>query len=91
MSYTFGIYKEVLLDISNRHDKFYLANNLSKLYKWCNNNGGCVDSCRISEVQFDGGWTEDYEGKITCCGRKDKLVTNPATGNSYWIGFNYGH
>ena len=52
---------------------------------------GCVDSFRVSHVNEDGTWSEQYESEISCCMQIDEKMHNPETGNCFWIGFNYDH
>lgn len=72
-----------------RDDHKFICNQLAKLYKKIDDY--CTDSCRVSVCNEDGSWSEAYENAITCCGQANRKITNPYTGNSYWIGFNYGH
>lgn len=75
----------------NSHDRAWLCNQLAKLYKEIDD--GCVDNLRADKALADGGKTDNYIRAMYagCCGTADKLVVNPKTNNSFWIGFNYGH
>ena len=73
----------------NKHDKMFICNRMSELYEKLYD--GSTDSARASKVLPDGGWSEEYEADITCCGSDDVKIKNPLTLNEFWIGFNYGH
>lgn len=76
-------------DISE-HDLKFVCNKASEIYKSLDD--GCVDNFRISRV-VDGDTSDEYDRAYRngCCGSVDQIFTNPLTGNSFMIGFNYGH
>lgn len=94
VSYNLGYYgediKRFIPDISD-DDLKWLANKSAQDYKSLQDN--CIDNYRVSRVVGDRGWSEEYEKVLStgCCGFSDVLHTNQKTGNSFWIGFNYGH
>ena len=49
----------------------------------------CIDNFRWSRDPM----SERYQKAVQngCCGFLDEEVTNPKTGNKFWIGLNYGH
>lgn len=77
--------------VDNKEDFAWVCNKLAKLYQKIDD--GCVDNCRVDIALKGGGKTKDYikTMKGGCCGTVDKMITNERTGNSFWIGFNYGH
>lgn len=86
------IYGEIVSKSTGNYDDFkWLCNQLSSLYKEIEKEDDCIDSCRVSKVINGSGWDEEYSNTISCCGEVNQKVTNPLTGNSFWIGFNYGH
>lgn len=80
----------VLPEVDNNSDYHFVCNQMAKLYKWCDKNGGCVDSTRCCK-DLNGKYTKAFACEITCCGVANQRITNKITGNSFWIGFNYGH
>lgn len=90
-SFNSSIYRCVISSVvDNDADYFWLANKLASLYRKVNSHG-CVDATRASKVLEGGGWSQQYEDTISCCGQSNVKVENPITGNAFWIGFNYGH
>ncbi len=75
----------------NEHDLNFLSNKASELYKEVED-AGCVDNFRISRV-VHGQVSDKYEKAVEsgCCGSSDVHYTNELTGNTFSIGFNYGH
>ena len=69
-------------------DLRWLCNRAAKLYRKIDD--GCVDNFRCCDTWMH---TESYKKALSrgCCGFIDILVKNPRTGNSFCIGFNYGH
>lgn len=49
----------------------------------------CIDNLRWSRHPM----SERYQQAVKkgCCGSLDEAITNPKTGNVFWIGLNYGH
>ena len=76
--------------VNNTHDYYWVCNQMAKMYK--HYEGHIADNARISK-DFNESWDEGYQKAKDsgCCGYDDRLVWNPKTGNSFWIGFNYGH
>lgn len=90
-TYNTKIYDWCVFDeVDNNEDYHFICNQLSKLYKWCDKHGGCVDSTRCCKDN-NGEYTKAFGSAITCCGIANRRITNNQTGNSFWIGFNYGH
>lgn len=91
MSFNERIYSNLLdfFDVVNTHDRKLLANKLSSAWK----TRSCCDNFRICQSNDDKIVTEEYKKLESngCCGFFDEYIKNPITGNSYWIGFNYGH
>lgn len=93
MSFNIKIYgetiKEWIPDISH-DDLVFVANKSANLYRSIDD--GCIDNYRVSRI-IDGNHSAKYEEAIEsgCCGSTDKTVVNTKTGNSFTIGFNYGH
>ena len=95
MSYSTDFYEKwvkwFIPDIGE-HDLKFVCNQAADIYKWADNEGGCVDNFRIKKhsCSYD---TNRYENALAsgCCGYVDKEVTNLKTGNTFTIGFNYGH
>lgn len=77
--------------VDNSMDFSWLCNKLAKLYQKIDD--GCIDNCRVDIALKDGGKTDNYTRAMNdgCCGAIDEMITNIQTGNSFWIGFNYGH
>lgn len=52
----------------------------------------CVDNERVANTNVPSQ-IEKYEQQVTkgCCGFHDVTVLCPVDGNTYKIGFNYGH
>lgn len=71
-------------------ERRWLANQCSKVYKGIEDE--YPDNFRVC-LLTDGRTTEDYEQRVAngCCGFADQVVTNPLTGHSFMIGFNFGH
>lgn len=80
----------VFSEVDNQHDYNFLCNELAKLYKWCDKTGGCVDAVRCCKDNY-GEYTAAFASAITCCGIANRKIFNKITGNTFWIGFNYGH
>ncbi len=80
----------VFPEVDNQHDYNMVCNELAKLYQWCDKIGGCVDAVRCCKDD-NGKYTKAFASEITCCGVANKKVTNELNGNSFWVGFNYGH
>ena len=77
--------------VDNDDDYFWLSDKLAEAEIKLVNEFGCVDSTRASLVTEGGGWSEWFASRVTCCGQYHSKIINPSTGNSFWIGFNYGH
>ena len=75
--------------VNNKHDYFWLCNQLASAYKKLVGN---VNNPRVS-ISSGGKWSQEYQKKLDagCCSYYDKEIINPATSNKYWIGFNYNH
>lgn len=88
--------REWIPDIED-DDLAWLCNKAANIYR--NINDLCIDNFRISraKVEMIKGFgfyaSEAYRQARNngCCGFRDELVRNPATGNEFYIGFNYGH
>lgn len=76
--------------VNNTHDYYFLSNELAKLYNKVGGASNFTDSVRVCH-SIKGKWSKDFEERITCCGTANLEVSNPKTGNVFWIGFNYGH
>jgi hypothetical protein len=90
-TYNSGIYGTYLrLVVDNPDDYFWLCNQLAKIYKMLG--GSCIDNLRVCPTS-NGEKTDSYKDSLLsgCCGFYDKRITNEYTGNSFWVGFNYGH
>ena len=74
-----------------KDDMSFVCNKSSNIHKRVESHG-CVDNYRISRV-VDGDVSDDYRAAKHngCCGFVDEIFTNPKTGNSFTIGFNFGH
>lgn len=72
-------------------DFVWLCNKLAEMYKKHGND--CMDNVRICMARYFGKPTLKYEiaKQSGCCGFYDEQITNPKTGNIFWIGCNYGH
>lgn len=93
--YNFEIYSadvlEQIPDISE-DDLKWLCNQSAEVYKECEKIDDYIDNYRVTRV-IDSKVSSCYlERKDSgCCGSLDKPVKNPLTGNSFKIGFNFGH
>lgn len=78
--------------VDNTEDYLWLCNQMGKLYRKVEK-AGCVDNARVCLADENGKMTDKYRRtqEAGCCGSTDEKVTNAKTGNSFWIGFNYGH
>lgn len=83
-------YIESFIPNINPDDIKWLCNQSAKAYNKIDD--GCIDNYRVC-FSNNGSKTVAYMDALAegCCGFYDDLVTNAYTGNSYWIGFNYGH
>lgn len=75
----------------NEHDYYLLCNKLSKMYKDIND--PCNNNWRICKSENGKDITPEYRERRSsgCCGTYDKKIYNEVTGNTYFIGCNYGH
>lgn len=78
--------------VSDNKDITWLCNQAGNLYRKLEANG-CVDNFRVCVSLANCMQTPEYikQREDSCCGETDMMVTNQATGNVFWIGFNYGH
>lgn len=52
----------------------------------------CIDNTRWAEMRISSQMRRyRRQQENGCCGRHDEVVTHPATGRRFLIGFNYGH
>jgi len=72
-------------------DRRFVANRAASIYRSVDD--GCVDNLRMSKVIDGAAINPEYHKALDkgCCGFIDRVVTNPLTGNSFVIGFNFGH
>jgi len=94
MSFNQNIYVErVNKSIKNLNDDDlkWLCNQMAKLYRKYRND--CVDNFRLCRSGHNNSKTSEYDFAYShgCCGFSDELIVNPKTGNSFWIGCNFGH
>lgn len=77
----------------HRKDLIWLCNQIARIGQREKETLECRDNFRASKLIGVRGSSERYRGAQSsgCCGFFDRLLFNPETGNSYWIGFNYGH
>lgn len=81
--------REAIPDIPPQDFK-WLANKSAAMYRQIDD--PCIDNYRVAKVgdaESEAKYQEAYESG--CCGSWDETYTNAVTGNSYKIGFNYGH
>ena len=78
-------------DISE-DDRRFVANSAATLYKEVEK-FDCVDNLRMTRVVGGVKLNPKYQQAVDngCCGSTDRLFTNRLTGNTFSIGFNYGH
>lgn len=91
ISHNEKIYASLLnsFNVYDIHDRKLLANRFSKAYK----KHSCCDNYRICLSDVNKKVTDQYIAIESqgCCGFFDEYISNPITGNCYWIGFNHGH
>ncbi len=80
---------EISSDLDVR-DLYWLRDQLEIVEKDLDDN---IDNWRLCKVTENGEMTIEYETirDDGCCGFEDRLITSPKTGQSYWLGCNYGH
>ena len=72
----------------SQQDLTWLCNKAANVYR--NLNDGCIDNFRCcAGDSMSHLYREAHDGG--CCGFYDTIVKNSATGNTFMIGFNYGH
>lgn len=88
-----GIYgdhvKRYIPNISE-HDLLFVCNKAGNLYRRFERAYGCTDNFRVKRFNSIN-FKYDEALMRGCCGFDDVTYTNPHTGNSFVIGFNYGH
>jgi hypothetical protein len=68
-------------------DLQFMVNKAAALYQEIDD--PCTDNFRVSRLPESAAYCEAVAGG--CCGSVDQEWTNPLTGNSFVVGFNYGH
>ena len=91
MSYNYNLYADRIkgkVPNIRKDDLKWLCNKSASIYKSLKDN--CVDNYRVCAGE---NMSVDYklQRNSGCCGFCDRKVINPKTGNTFWIGFNYGH
>jgi len=98
MSHNMKIYWDSILyfipNISLK-DLRWMANKSANIYRDLGGQGSCIDNYRVSRIRLGKiigssikyGRAEDSG----CCGFYDQKHRNIVTGNSFLIGFNFGH
>ena len=95
-SYNFKMYSDTIkcwIPTIGEDDLRWLCNRAARLYKQCEKMG-CVDNFRASRVcKVTSSVSVRYNDAVKsgCCGSVDNRHTNERTGNTFSIGFNYGH
>lgn len=96
MSHNMKIYWDLILYfIPNISlvDLCWLSNKSGNIYRNLGGQGNCIDNYRI--CRWSGTGNKNHKYKLVqdsgCCGFYDCKHRNPVTGNSFLIGFNFGH
>lgn len=91
MSYNERLYSHLVqryIPEVSQQDLKWVCNQAANIYR--NLNDPCIDNFRCCAGDSMNKVYKDAYDK-GCCGFCDKVVKNPLTGNTFMVGFNYGH